>query len=317
MAHEIENKDTIVLGSNTPAWHNLGKVFAGLLSPLRCFAEGVGARDIVERAVFSGGQEIDGFKGLHAVDADGNLTPLSIVSQTYGVLKDLEFFKILESVYQSRAVVETAGTLRNGKRIWVLVKHSAFEVIAGDAIESYDLWVNRHDGSGCFELHRTNVRVVCANTWRQALSKNKSRVFGVRHTTNVLSAAKDAVAAVTKANESDAFALGQLRSLAAKNITVDRAVAAYRTLLEVPEGEEPSTRVKGNLDTLVSLFREGTGTNGRTAWDAFNAVTEFVDHKRTVRAGEGRDRGEARFESAVLGNGDELKAAAYDLLLTV
>ena len=65
------------------------------------------------------------------------------------------------------------------------------------------------------------------------------------------------------------------------------------------------------------LFRRGTGNEGATRWDAFNAVTEFVDHRRSVRVAEGRDRSEARFESAVFGTGDDLKAKAYDLLLTV
>jgi phage/plasmid-like protein (TIGR03299 family) len=317
MAHEIESNDTIVLGSNTPAWHSLGKVFAGLLSPLRCYAEGVGARDIIEVPVNADGLTVDGFKGLIAIGEDGARTALGIVSKSYGVLKDLEFFKILENVYGSEAVVETAGTLRGGKRLWVLVKRQSWFVVPGDEIMAYDLWVNRHDGSGCFELHSTNVRVVCANTWKLALGKGRNRVFGVRHTTNVVTASRDAASIVLKARESEVFARAEVTSLTTKRITADGALAVYRTAMGVKEGEDPAARVSGNLDSLMGLFRNGTGTEGRTAWDAFNATTEFVDHQRMVRVGAGRDRAETRFETAVLGTGDDFKASVYDLLLSV
>jgi hypothetical protein len=195
MSHEIGYHDNVVLGSNKPAWHGLGRVFPGLLSPLRVFAEGVGALEI-EVPVFADSMTVPNAKGLIAITATGQRCPLSVVSGSYGVLQDSEFFCILETVYDGRAVVETGGTLRNGRRIWLLVRRDSWDVTAGDTIESFDLWVNRHDGSGCFELHSTNVRVVSANTWRLAIGAGKSRVFGVRHTSNVLATAKEAALAV-------------------------------------------------------------------------------------------------------------------------
>lgn len=317
MSHEIENLDTVILGSNLPAWHGLGRLFPGRLSPLRAYAEGVGARDIIEVSVFADGLLVPNTKGLIAITATGQRTPLSVVSDSYGVLKDAEFFRILEQVYESRAVVETAGTLRNGRRIWVLVKRDTWEVTSGDSVQSYDLWVNRHDGSGCFELHSTNVRVVCANTWRMAIGAGKNRVFGVRHTSSVVTSAQQAALAVRQARESELVKRAEVRSLTTKRVALDTAVELFSRLLDIDPDAAPSTRAQNNHDTLVDLFRRGTGTDGRTAWDAFNAVTEFVDHKRTVRLTDGRSRAEARFESAVLGNGDDMKAKAYDLLLTV
>jgi phage/plasmid-like protein (TIGR03299 family) len=320
MSHCIENHDTIVLGSNKPAWHGLGTVFPGLLTPLRAFAEGVGAREILEVPAIVDGVALPGYKGLVAVSASGNRSPLSIVGDGYGVLQDSTFFEILEQVYGGRPVVETAGTLRSGKRIWALVQRPSFEIVPGDVVKTFDLWVNRHDATGCYELHRTNVRVVCQNTWNQAIGKGKDRVFGVRHTTNVVTAAKVAAKAVQIADESGVYAQAALRKLAAKRLTVDEVVPVYRNLLEVaPEvkTEGISVRVRNNLDELVTLFRRGTGNEGRTAWDAFNAVTEFVDHKRTVRSTDGRSKEEARFESALLGTGDALKASAYDQLLAL
>lgn len=316
MSHEIYSLDTVVLGSNTPAWHGLGKVFPGLFSPLRAYAEGVGAREIIEVPVSGEGLTFPNAKGLIAITSSGDRSPLAVVGDSYGVLRDADFFRILEQVYGGRAVVETAGTLRNGRRIWVLVKRDTWEVVAGDSIDSFDLWVNRHDGSGCFELHSTNVRVVCANTWRMAIGSGKNRVFGVRHTSNVLTSAKHAAMAVRTARESELQQREEVRSLTMKRMDLDAVAEFFNRLLDINPDQSPSTRAQHNHDTLVQLFRRGTGTEGRTAWDAFNAVTEFVDHRRTVRAHDGRSRAEARFESTILGSGDDLKATAYDWLLT-
>jgi hypothetical protein len=102
-----------------------------------------------------------------------------------------------------------------------------------------------------------------------------------------------------------------------KRVDVDAAVEIFNRLLDIDPDSAPSTRTQNNHDSLMQLFRRGTGNEGRTAWDVFNSVTEFVDHQRTIRLTDGRNRAEARFESAVLGSGDDLKAKAYDLLLTV
>lgn len=319
----------------TPAlpWFGCGEEFLRPVAPREAFVSGVGARRIATAPVVAWGAIVPGYKALvgtyEVAEYHGSSihhytkqVPLSVVSKSYGVLQDSEFFQILEKVYQGRAVVETAGTLRGGRRVWALAKHDAFEVVKDDRIETYDLWLNTHDGSSCFELHRTNVRVVCANTWRQAIGRGKNRVLGVPHRPNVLAnaqaaIAQAAIAQLIKANEAEAHSRAELERLASTRVDTDGAVEVFNRLLEINPDEATTPKVQKSLDTLVELFNRGTGNEGATRWDVFNAVTEFVDHRRTIRVGEGRDRREARFESAVLGNGDDLKAKAYDLLLTV
>jgi hypothetical protein len=75
-----------------------------------------------------------------------------------------------------------------------------------------------------------------------------------------------------------------------------------------------SAKARTAYNDLTTLFFHGTETEGATRWDAFNAVTEYVDHSRTIRVSGGRNRQEARFESVLLGSGDDLKARAFDLL---
>lgn len=315
MAHEIESNDQVVLGSNTVAWHGLGKVFAGLLSPLRCFAEGVGARTMEQLPVFTeDGLRVDGYKTIVGNYANGARTPLSIVGEDYGLVSDEDTFKTLDGVYNGQACIETAGTLNNGRRIWVLANGTKWAV-GGDLIKSYDLWINRHDGSGCFELHRTNTRVVCANTWKTAIGNGRDRVFGVRHTVNVsdgITAAVNLLLGVNKAEEIERAKVQRMATIEMSTAEVSAFVGKLTGF--DTQALQTSTRSRNQYNDIVDLFRGGTGNKGATRWDAFNAVTEYVDHARTVRVAAGRDKTEVRFESSLLGSGDAMKSKAFELL---
>ena len=313
MSHEIEINDTVVFGSNKPAWHGLGTVFPGLLSPLRVFAEGVGHRDILEVPVHLNGLVLPNQKGLVGITAKGVQVPLSVVGEGYGVLKSETMYRILDGVYQGQGVVDAAGTLRNGSREWVLVKREAWAAKAGDTVLTYDLWLNRHDGSGCFELHRTNVRVVCANTWKLAVSGG-NRVFGVRHTRNVGQGVQAALEVLGYVEEAEVKQRRAAQRMAEASFSATEAARAFNSLLGIKEGAEISTRTQNQARELNRLFAGGTGNLGKTRWDAFNAVTEYVDHSRSSRVSEGRSEGEVRFESVLMGSGDALKARAFDLL---
>lgn len=313
MSHEIESNDTVVFGSNKPAWHGLGKVFPGLLSPMRVYAEGVGHRDILEVPVVMDGLILPGQKGLVGVASNGVKVPLAVVGEGYGVLKSSTMYTILDRVYRGQGVVDAAGTLRNGQREWVLVKREAWSAQKGDSVLTYDLWLNRHDGSGCFELHRTNVRVVCANTWKLAVSGG-NRVFGVRHTRNVESAVASALDVLGYLEKAETEQRITAQRMATTSMSAQEASIAFDILLGIKGDGEPSTRLENQSKELKRLFSAGHGNLGRTRWDAFNAVTEFVDHGRSSRVMEGRNETEVRFESVLMGSGDAMKARAFDLL---
>ena len=315
MAHEIESNDQVVLGSNTVAWHGLGKVFAGLLSPLRCFAEGVGARTMEQLPVFTeDGLRIDGYKTIVGNYANGARTPLSIVGENYGLVNDEDMFKTLDGVYNGQACIETAGTLNNGRRIWALANGTKWSA-GRDQIMSYDLWINRHDGSGCFELHRTNTRVVCANTWKTAIGNSNNRALGVSHTVNVNNRIADAINNLRIANTREAAERAKVQRMAVTAMSSSEAAdfVGKLTSFDVLDIKE-TPQARNQYNDILNLFRRGTGNVGATRWDAFNAVTEYVDHSRVVRSKAGRDKKEARFESTLMGSGDTMKSEAFELL---
>ena len=42
--------------------------------------------------------------------------------------------------------------------------------------------------------------------------------------------------------------------------------------------QRSATRLDNKIEQLVTLFKEGLGNEGKTRYDMFNAVTEYLDH---------------------------------------
>lgn len=314
MSADIHNRDVITLGSNIEAWwgSQAGKLFAGRLSPRRAQAEGVAAFHVEEHPVILAGQVLNGSKGLVAV-TETDKWPLSVVGQDYGVMQNDTFWGILEEVYQGKPVVETAGTLGNGKRVWALIAAGEHSIQAGDKVKEFDLWLNSFDGSYSLSCLGTVVRVVCQNTLTLAVGKARKRLMSVKHTVNVHQTARSAIATLTASRDARLAELAKMRKLTETAMSYDDAVRFFRELLGVNSVTEAHTRTLNNVDQLTELFTRGVGNVGLTRWDALNAVTEYSDHHRTLRVGDG-NRAEARFTTALLGSGADLKARAFDLL---
>jgi hypothetical protein len=61
---------------------------------------------------------------------------------------------------------------------------------------------------------------------------------------------------------------------------------------------------------MSELFRTGNGNAGKNAFDLVNAVTDWVDHRKSYR--EDDQKAERRFISSTLGgSGTAMKAAAF------
>ncbi len=67
-------------------------------------------------------------------------------------------------------VYDTAGTLKRGRRVWVLARMES-QTVLGDEVVPYLLFSNGHDGRHAVRVAITPIRVVCNNTLNLALSK--------------------------------------------------------------------------------------------------------------------------------------------------
>lgn len=296
MAHMIENRNgqdsVFVVG--TPAWHRLGKVFENPPS----IEEGIRAANLdwtVKKAIITaeGGIAIP---DRVAVIRDGDSKVLGVVGSDYSPVQNSEAFDWFQPWLESgHASLESAGSLYEGKRIWVMAKinNVAGDVLPGDTVESFILLSSSHDGTMSVRAGFTPVRVVCANTLSMAHNGKGGRLLKVHHKGNVketLNLVRETMDLHTKAFNAT---LAQYTMLATKQIDdetfrkyvrlVFAATPASANSSEDSSSEDSSERRNLENKTL-QLFQDGVGTEiagvRGTLWGALNAVTEYTTHYR-------------------------------------
>lgn len=117
---------------------------------------------------------------------------LGIVGNRYQIVQNEEAFSFTDTLLGEGVKYETAGSLCDGKIVWMLAKLPNKYEILGDEVTPYVVFTNTHDGSGAIKVAMTPVRVVCYNTLNAALKKAK-RTWKARHTGNIDSKLDDAL----------------------------------------------------------------------------------------------------------------------------
>jgi len=332
MAHLIESLDNVLLGSNKPAWHGLGTVVAGQ-------PDSASALDIaklgwtvsVEPVCLPDGQggfiEIaDSFATVRDdLARTDSRRALGVVSNRYEPIQNSECFAIADDIAGlGGARFETAGSLRNGRNVFMLMKTPNSIAILDDTIQPYILISSSHDGSRALQIAYTPTRVVCWNTLglalREALKAHKT--FTIRHTASKDSRISAATSAIKRGNEYFEAHAESMRSLAAAKVDARFASAFAQALF--PDPKEKTARnsmpeKRAEIGRLFSFKQKGanqTAAKG-TAYGLFNALAEYVDHSRGTRVVGNASAAEARFDSTMFGSGAALKQAGYGLLTRV
>jgi phage/plasmid-like protein (TIGR03299 family) len=224
-----------------------------------------------------------------------------------------------------QAAWDTAGSLAGGRVVFMQVELEGRLFLKSnpkDQTIKRVLFFNSHDGSKALTGMITPVRVVCQNTLNAALGSH-SNCFKIKHTKNYENKMDYAAKILGLASAYFDDLQTVMDTLDSK--LVDKSYARGFVEALFPSADEKvAKRTESRRDEVFSLFSGGMGNNGRTGWDLYNAVTEYVDHHAAGRMTPTRvDKSEAlanveqeaRFERAIFGSGATLKQKALDLLL--
>lgn len=253
----------------------------------------------------------------------------NVFSTTYQPVQNSDFATFFDGVVGAgEAIYETAGSLRGGRRVWMLAKLPGdLGLDDRDLLEKYILLANAHDGTMQVTMKITPVRVVCSNTLNLAnLTKGDQVRF--RHTTNVLNRMNDARELLGLADAYFELFMRQMERLADARFSEGdvRRVASVAVKLE--DGEEARTAAakQAMVAQIVDLYYNGAGsdlpTANGTGWGAFNAVTELLDHHLTVRGAKARNPNELavagqRLNVSWFGYGQDIRQRAWDEALVL
>ena len=181
---------------------------------------------------------------------------------------------------------ETAGSLQDGRKVWLLAHMPHEYIITGERISPYLLFSNTHDGSGAVRVAMTPVRVVCQNTLNLALSTAK-RSWSMIHTGDVhqkIDEAKDTLFRAEKYMDE----LGkEFEVLRMKKLTDQKVMDYIEILLPVEDGSTPQQirNIKRLRDDLKARYFDAPDLQdtGKNAYRFINAVSDFTTHADPLR----------------------------------
>lgn len=259
-------------------WHGIGAVIEN--APTSEDAIKMAKLDwkVKQYAVKANGVTLDNY--FCNMRTDKNI-PLGVVKGRYKVVQNTEAFDFVDGIVGNKDIpcrYETAGSLFNGKRIFLLVKLPNKELL-GDEVENYLFFTNSHDGTSSLMAGITNVRVVCNNTLQMAI-KGSKRTWSCRHTMSITEKKQ-------QAKESLGLAVKYMDSMS------DTAEKLYQVKINEDDffkrlfDESPLT--DKNKDETINRIRliynnKDDLQNFRgTAWGMYNAVSDFVSNTIPLR----------------------------------
>ena len=265
-------------------WHGLGTIVMD--APTSADALRLAGLDweVVQEPVYTGRNEI--VKGYQANVRSTDRRVLGVVSDRYKVVQNTEAFRFTDELLGRGVRYETAGSLQEGKKVWMLARLPKEYIMAGERITSYLVFFNTHDGSGSVRVAVTPVRVVCNNTLNLALDTAK-RSFSMIHTGNIqgkIQEAKDTLFMAEEYMDCLEAEFGQLR----RRKMTDAQVKEYIELL-LPMEKEPTPVQSKNILKLrrdmEQRYYEAPDLQkvGKNAYRFLNAVSDFATHSRPLR----------------------------------
>ena len=215
-------------------------------------------------------------------DKDGSI--LGIVSGRYEIVQNKEAFDFTDSLVDEGMVYECAGSLRDGKQIFLLGKFPKSQIL-GEDLEPFICFTNTFDGSGAIQACCTPIRVCCCNTLNLALNTAK-RKWSAKHIGDMKSKIHQAQITLGLANDYISELQKEAERLAEQSIT-DATIEAMLDMM-YPIKEEDSdirkTRVaKLKENFFTCLQAPDIRQYKNTKYAAIMAATDFADHAEPMR----------------------------------
>ena len=292
-------------------WHGLGtRVEEAPSSREALRLAGLDWQVLQKPIMTTDGQMVKGFRA-NVRDRDSRV--LGVVTDRYKVVQNEDAFAFTDDLLGEGVTYETAGSLQDGRKTWLLAELPQRYIISGDEIAPYLVFMNAHDGSGSIKVAMTPVRVVCMNTLNLALATAK-RCWSTAHPGDIRAKIEDARDTLLFA-ETYMGELGKAVERLRQIKLSDRQVMAYIDQL-FPLYEDPTPIQKKNLLRMKEDVRiryadapdlQHVGKNG---YRFVNAVSDFATHAKPLR--ESATHRESLFARTVEGNA--LIDRAYRLL---
>lgn len=277
-------------------WEGLGKdVSAANTAYEVCKLAGLDYMVHTEDIFTSDGQKIPNMVATRRYDRleDGTEIPSTVygvVTERYNPVQNHVGFDFIDTLFHHDGFeVETAGQFDDGKIVWIEARLPQRNM-AGEDIDPYLVFTNRHDGKGSVRVFLTPVRVICKNTLNYAIQKAQGRTFSVRHTTT---AQVKLIAARETLNNYYAYLdvmeteIGRQKRILLEDRHLDQMINKLLSFKE-DDTDRVKERVKRDREELRRYYNDSYDLDGyeKSAFRFINAVSDWATHREPSRRTE-------------------------------
>jgi len=304
MAHEIMEHDNVVLHKEK-AWHGLGVIVEDAPTPTEALTIAGMDWEVEQWSLVA---MKNGMKA--SIDQVANVRldtqdALGIVSRGYHLVQNKALTELCEALAEQGDVVkvESAGSIRNGRKVWFLLKGESFSVRDKDEVRPYICVSNGFDGLTTVRGTFTNIRVVCSNTLHMVIpdliqDESRRRLeedgFNFRHVGDVRGRLEEAKKALKLYGRSLDANKAMIDRLAAKDVSresiqrffLECYTRDFGPIPEVPTNKWESNnraRAMDGFNRFAVRFDRDRDAAGASAWNALNAYTGFIQHDKLPR----------------------------------
>ena len=277
------NVETMFYTREKP-WHGLGTMVAEAPNSKDALRLAGLNWKVLQEPVYTENEEL--IQGYKANVRDTDRKVLGVVTDRYKVIQNEEAFAFTDTLLGEGVRYETAGSLQEGRRVWMLARLPREFIIGGERISPYMVFSNTHDGSGAVKTALTPIRVGCNNTLNLALRTAK-RSWSMIHTGDISGKIEEAKNTLLLA-DGYMTALGQEFENLRKIKLSEKQVLDYIKIL-LPMEENYSLLQKRGVEKLRADMKmryfdapdlKGVGNNG---YRFVNAVSDFATHSTPRR----------------------------------
>jgi len=310
--HGIFENDFMFSGRGEVPWHGIGAVLDGVLTSDEAIREARLTWMVEQSPVFTSDNWAQPIPGYVANVRNDTREVLGIVSKRYKVAQNKDVFAFADDLIGNgrvKCTYETAGSLFNGRRVFMLVNMPKGRIVE-DEYQPYLCLSNAHDGSACLQVFLTGIRVVCNNTLTAALTTAKRKV-SIRYLSCIEQRKDEALKTMGAASkyfhDLEVFA----SMLAGKKVNIGKVLDKL-----YPLSRDMSRRqLKSNKevkDTIKSILKQKDDLQNfkNTAWGVYSAIADYRSNAQPKR----QTKTYADTKMAMFLDGDSVMNQAQDII---
>ncbi len=311
--HGLQENDFMFSGRGEVPWHGIGTVLEGVLTSDEAIKAAHLDWTVDQTPLYAGENRANAVPGYAANVRSDTKEVLGIVSERYCVAQNKDVFAFADALIGNGRVpctYETAGSLFNGRRVFMLVNMPKGRIV-GDEYQPYLCLSNAHDGSACLQIFLTGIRVVCNNTLSAALHTAKRKI-SIRHLSLMEQRKDEAIRTMGAASkyfhDLERFAL----ELAGKKVHIgkvlDKLFPVYSDMSKRQKNANAAVK-----DTIKRILKEKDDLQNvkGTAWGVYSAIADYRSNALPKR----KTATFAENKMAMFLDGDTVMKDAQDIIL--